>query len=211
MKFKYEIKRTSLKDCTLLSGASAFVFKEDPDGKSFEDLISEIVETENLTEEALDLLLRKYVVSIELDSECSDEDVEDITDGLMLLDNKSLMVRAKMEKHKDPAVIALQRIVVCGCIRNIVDAGMIDILQKFNFITFDMSKYSIEELRKNTFVLGKALQQTANNVWIFNSETANSLNDDNQFDRSVIGRMETFSMYVDDAKTLENPFFRVLA
>lgn len=211
MKFKYEVKRTSLKDCTLLSGANAFIFKEDPNGKSFEDLISEIVETENLSEEALDLLLRKYIVSIEIDSEFSDEDVDDLTDGLTLLDNKSLVVRAKMEKHKDPAVVALQRIVVCGCIRNIADAGMIDILQKFNFITFDMTKYNIEELRENTFVLGRALQQTANNVWIFNSDTANALNDDNQFDRSVINRIETFSMYADGAEKLENPFIRILA
>lgn len=210
MKFKYAYKRTTTKNTPLLPGMFALVFTEDPNGKTLTELANKLTEVNKISDNMMDCLLRKIPYVMEFDSEVTDEDLEDIKKGISIIDTVSLVTRAKMEKGgKKPAQIALEKIMTFGVFRNVESMANHELLMQFNFLCFDVSKYSTEDLRKKVFKLAVPLQQGANANWIISTDFANNMSMDEQFDRQVISRLPTCS-FLAEKKGLDNPYVRAL-
>lgn len=211
MKFTYAYERTTIKETPLLSGTFALVFKEDPNGKSFTDLTNELTKVESITDDMMDCLLRKIPYVVHIDSDYTKEDLEDLIQGIKVIDTVSLLTRAKMEKgSKKEAEIALERILTYGVFTNIDAMSNHELLMQFDFLNFDVSKYNKEELRKKVFKLAIPLQQSGNTTWVISSDFANNFSTDEQLDRQFIARLMTKGIFADDVNTLENNYVRAL-
>lgn len=185
-KYTKVIKRLTTQDCPLSFGNIAICFTENEDGKIFSDLIDEILTVNSIKKqkEKNDILLLKYLINVEITSEVTTEDVQDLRVGLAKLDKTSIDYRVSLatddrEKIKESARRSTANLHINGLF------NILDFAQEFDLCNLDISNLSVEDVKKNMIFIAAIAQRPNPTTYTVSTELANLLDDEN-FHEDVI-------------------------
>lgn len=230
MFFNYEYKRLTTEDAPLNPGATALVIKEVEEGMSPEHLASHILEDLNPLKS--DLLRRRITVLVQVDNPLTAEDANSLAGCIKTLDDESTSLLVSEVNTKD-SVAASREVAKITSRRLIVQftSKVYDVAKSYNedgtekidpnyniqylmslfdYLHFDLSGYTEEQLSKDMFKLGNVFNANyaktlkisvpvANMLMEKNTPIANALN------RQVYHLKNVFA----DAEGLENPLIRI--
>lgn len=213
-KFRMELKRTTMKDHPLAPGSTAICFTEDPEGKPFSELTAEILQDDTIAKAAFkkDVFMLRYWINVEITSEATMKDVQDIRYGLAILDEPATEYRIGLQT--DPkAQIKEQARRLAANVHVVGLFNTAEYLQEFDTCCLDMSGLDADEIEKNLVFVAVAAQRINPTVYIIPTELANKLSGpdfkDTAFAKIMNPKVTMKSVFA-DGKDLTNAFVRAI-
>lgn len=176
MKFVKEFRRSTMSEMPLMPGAAVLAIKESEEGKPFSELIDEFLNSESVADiqKKNDVLALRYGMTVDLSSEPSDEDLQELRVGLGKLDEASSQYRKSIAKTELETVKAQSQRINCN-IHVIGLFNCVDFVQEFDYCNVDLSKLSDDEIEKNLVYLAGLAQRPNPTVYTISADLANRL------------------------------------
>ena len=233
MFFNYEYRRLTTKDAPLNPGATALVIYEAKEGVSPEHLADHIMKDLNPLKS--DLLRRRITVLIQADSPLTAEDANSLAGSIKQLDDESTnllvseignTVKDPQEASKEVAKITSRRLIVqftskAYDVAKSYDAdgkevqdpnyNMNYLMSLFDYLHFDLSGYTEEQLSKAMFKLGVVFNAPFAKTFTISTEVANMLTIKNTPIANALNRQvyHLKNVFADSAEGLDNPLVRI--
>lgn len=214
-KFKKEFRRISLEEHPLAPGSSAIVFEEDENGEPFSVIIANNVLNPNSPAETAvknSVLDLRYWLQVNINSDVTEETLQDFRYGLTLLDTASRDFREKAtEDVVRQAKARATRIPANICVKGLVNTC--GLLNEFDTCCLDFSDLQLIDLEAKSGLLAEAIQRVQPTVFIISTAAANDLTRSEALKTTVGMMLDSkirFKSVFAKADGLENDFVRTL-
>lgn len=216
-KYNLTVKRTSIQDHPLAPGSSAVFFTEDPNGKPISILINEMLRATSIKDIQFknDVLALRYWINVEISTEPTEADVQDLRVGLSSLDSASINYRVELATTEEEKIKENARRPSANLhIKGLYNIG--DFAQEFDTCCLDISEVTTEDIESNLVFIAAVAQRENPTVYVISTELANKLGSKDyshealtRLFSSKIKQKSVFAPGKMNGVDLTNPFIRL--